>query len=413
MSVSNTSESLYKCILSLKPSILVGRSLDDPLSVYGVSTSEGEWYVQKSGEGKLHRISEFIYERYKGKGVSDSDIADIQNKMLGKLAFNPEGATLDYLCERLRDLDNDIRKREHCLSIFGLNLEEGLVFQLGKVEFHARSLEKLAPSESGEPVSRIYSWGCLTEEGSQLYMQDIDRSVISDHVFALEFLFNLLENEHPEDAPVSFSLDWFDRSDTENITLDRIKGSHSFSKSASRSSWDISNISLGKSEIEKWKETVVFQKLDRLLKGDGRIERRVVRALSFLHDALDDRSRYRILKCVIGLDSLLGSKNGNSRALAEKVAFLLETDVERRMKLVKEFMEIYDLRSDIGHGGHGRKKNKELDPDKEYYYVWSMESYAIQILIGSINAFLKLYDEDSGFRDEEGINRWYQLKKMT
>jgi hypothetical protein len=42
-----------------------------------------------------------------------------------------------------------------------------------------------------------------------------------------------------------------------------------------------------------------------------------------------------------------------------------------------------------------------------------MESYAIQILIGSINAFLKLYDEDSGFRDEEGINRWYQLKKMT
>jgi dCTP deaminase len=78
---------------------LVGRSLDDPLSVYGVSTSEGEWYVQKSGEGKLHRISEFIYERYKGKGIISYGLSsygyDIRVGREFKLFTNINGAVVD------------------------------------------------------------------------------------------------------------------------------------------------------------------------------------------------------------------------------------------------------------------------------------------------------------------------------
>lgn len=398
-------EKIYKIFQGLKPHLKIG-STSGPFA-WSVSNSGGDWYVMESGQKCLSKLDQVMYER---NGVSEDDIQGVVMNFIGKLLFEPDHATPEFLREQLQAVDDDIKQREVCMAIYGLEVESGLVFDFGKISFHAKDLERQAPEGPDSSRDVVYSWCCLTDEGTQLYMQNIAHPTMIEHVRAIEYLYNLYETDYPEDIAANFSLDWSPKNDSENMEISRIRGHHVFGRSSGRRPAHIRSVKISPEQLARWKEKSAYQKLDQLLRVDGEIKKRVMMALSFFHDsANEERSDYKILKSVIGIEALLGTAEDNhlgkiANSLGEKAAFLLETDLDKRLKVVKYIKDVYNLRSGIGHG-----RGAGIDE----YDVWSAEIMCEEILMGVINAFLKLYNEESGFKSVNDIDVWYQKKKMA
>jgi hypothetical protein len=115
-------------------------------------------------------------------------------------------------------------------------------------------------------------------------------------------------------------------------------------------------------EILQWMTGLGFglfgQVVDKPKNDRSDLERRIMRAVAWFSQAVSARERTdRFLKLVIALDSLLGGGPGEDGGtqVAERLAFLLDPDVERRKAIKKRAKGYFKLRGPLAHGSRAEE----------------------------------------------------------
>lgn len=100
----------------------------------------------------------------------------------------------------------------------------------------------------------------------------------------------------------------------------------------------------------------IFSLLEKKKRSD--VENRIVSAIDWVGKGLREFDKYKgFVQLTFGIEALLGNNDGRiiqpsilSR-ISESIAFTLGTDYTSRLKLEKDFKELYAIRSAIVHGG--------------------------------------------------------------
>jgi hypothetical protein len=127
------------------------------------------------------------------------------------------------------------------------------------------------------------------------------------------------------------------------------------------------------------------------------LEGRIMRAIAWFSEAVSTRDRIdRFLKLVFALDSLLGGGPGEDGAMqvAERLAFLLSSNVEGRKAVKKRAREYFKRRGPLAHG-----RREEVLPLGDLYSVEidcrrAIQSFALDHLHrGTFSSFLEWVEE--------------------
>jgi len=104
--------------------------------------------------------------------------------------------------------------------------------------------------------------------------------------------------------------------------------------------------------------------LQKPLIDQSQFERTLLRGVHWFANAQFEKERENELLCLITcLETFLTPEDGNpiGTAIAEGVAFLLETDVDSRKRMKKTVQKLYRLRSGVSHGGNKAVSDADLD----------------------------------------------------
>jgi len=272
--------------------------------------------------------------------------------------FNKKTDILTFAKQRIVELKTSIQVYEICFIIYNIELEED--FDLGVVKFKPRTLEqkyRLKLRDELVKTSQKFCWACAQSKGTKLYAELEVEPIIQRHIDVLTFLFHAIAVEHTHVIEHHIA-------QTGTLSPQRIETKLIREKGSNRFIYEdtlyggIDPIILSGRTLRKIKSNFLFLELDSVLKKgfDTKYTSKLLSGISFFIDAMQEKFQgVKILKYAICIEALLGSKNDQVDAkiqsnLAEKAAFILNKDFEKRKEIINDIKEIYDFGSKVRHG---------------------------------------------------------------
>lgn len=394
---------LAECILKKIKKLIDYAGIGDPIKDYIWSgyTNSGRWYLYKEGIPILNEIYRHFESAF-GENICEDDASHIVTSLIQTALFEKDKFNLQVVKDELAKLTTDIRNREYCLAVFGLEIEEG--FSLGRVSFFPKGLENQSAIKIDDDVKdSVYSWACFSAEGSQLYMQKALGLIVQKHVNVIEYLHDFIETRYPSGDILHTS--HFNKDRAIGLELNRIVGASSFSSSVDYTNKKVKT-TISRSTLLGWNKMPIFKKLNSILCVENSLHNKVLNAITFYHEAaIESREDLQILKCIIGIEALLGTQKDKDESrissnLSEKAAFLLAESYDDRLIVVKEIKDLYTKRSKLSHG--------ETNSEDE-----GMGDVIAKMYLGKLIAkFIELLGEKDGFNTVSDIDTWFFSKKM-
>lgn len=164
----------------------------------------------------------------------------------------------------------------------------------------------------------------------------------------------------------------------------------------------LASFEIKKETIELYSKLNVFVLSDILKKGStiNEFESILLRSLHWFASAINQSEiENKFLNLIIAAETLLTPKDGNpiTTAIAEGIALILETQVDKRKNLKQLVKRLYGLRSAVSHGG----KKVILEADYK----------TLQAIIGSL--ILKLLRLKNNFTKQQDLLDWIEDLKLT
>jgi len=241
----------------------------------------------------------------------------------------------------------------------------------------------------------------MVVKGTNLFIEKIFDSELKNHLNMLIYFYHLFENKHQSN---NFCSTVFFNELVNKVTIIKTNSNYYATHCSSK---PFQPMILDEARIQQWSASSIYKKIDALLRdtSPSKLEQRFLIAASFYVDAIQAVEDLKLLYSVIGLESLLSTKNdlkesGLSTNLAEKVAFLFSDNLKQRLQIRKHIKNLYDYRSDVGHG------KKRYDTIQEAHRA---EDY----LFHTMKLFLDKLNMPNGFREEEDLDNWFLRKKMN
>lgn len=108
------------------------------------------------------------------------------------------------------------------------------------------------------------------------------------------------------------------------------------------------------------------------------IDARIINSIIWISKAISDSSEYnQFIQYCIAIETLLGGdmREGMTRILAERLAFLLTDEPNKRMEVYENAMKIFNIRGQLVHEGRPDKENEFVK------YLPFVASYASQAIV--------------------------------
>lgn len=117
--------------------------------------------------------------------------------------------------------------------------------------------------------------------------------------------------------------------------------------------------------------------LSKPVKEQNELERRLIHSITWIsRSTLDPPDFEQFILLCIALENLLGGdqKEGLTRVLAERLAFLLEDTCEKRIEIFENALEILRIRGQVVHTGQPKEEKKLLEylPLLYGYVSWAV-----------------------------------------
>jgi len=161
---------------------------------------------------------------------------------------------------------------------------------------------------------------------------------------------------------------------------------------------------LSQEDLDHLRQRCAFNELDRALREPidslTGIERRLRIAVRWLGLGIHERKRAdKIVRCMTAMESLFLKRRERNKGhkIANRAAFVLETDQGKKKSLYQELDRLYNLRSDIVHEG-----TEDVSPEDANSMVWI-----------AANALVTLAQKRTQWADIDDLVSWVEGEERT